>query len=129
MSEERIALIRRTFESWNSGEREITADAHPKIVIRSTLTNAEYHGYDGMRRWMGEIDDQFGDWSTSIDQFRDVAEDRLLVLGTVHIRGRTSGVEFDQPMGWLLTFDGEQVIELQTIPDHAQALEVAGLSE
>ena len=130
MSEERVELIRRTFESWNSGEREVDArDAHPEIVVRSALTNAEYHGHNGMRAWMAEIDDQFGDWHLSIDQIKDASEDRVLVLGTVHVRGRTSGVEFDQPMGWLLTFAGEQVIELRNIPSHPQALEAAGLSE
>jgi ketosteroid isomerase-like protein len=130
MSEERVDVIRRTWERWNSGEREINAsDAHPDIVIRSAMTNAEYHGYDGWRSWIAEIDDQFGDWHLSIDQIQDASEDQILVLGTVHVRGRTSGVEFDQPMGWLLRFAGERVIELQNIPDHAQALEAAGLSE
>jgi hypothetical protein len=130
MSENRAELISRTWERWNSGEREIdTRDVHPEIVIRSALTNAEYHGYDGLRTWMAEIDDQFGDWHLSIDQFRDASEDRCLALGTVHVRGRTSGVEFDQRMGWLLTFVGERVIELWAIPGHAQALEAAGLSE
>jgi ketosteroid isomerase-like protein len=130
MPEARAERIRRTFERWNSGDREIDAqESHPEIVIRSTLTSAEYHGYDGMRAWMAEIDDQFGDWRLSIDRFEDVSEGRLLVLGAVHVRGRTSGVEFDQPMGWLVTFSDEQVIELVTIPDHARALEAAGLSE
>ena len=50
-------------------------------------------------------------------------------LGAVHLRGRTGGVEFDQPMAWLLTFAGDHVVEVTTIPDHAQALEAAGLSE
>ena len=50
-----------------------------------------------------------------------------MVLGAIHFRGRASGVEFDQPMAWLLTFAGERVIEIRTIPDHAQALEAAGL--
>jgi ketosteroid isomerase-like protein len=55
-------------------------------------------------------------------------EGRLLGLGKVHVRGRTSGVEFDQPMGWLFAFAAERLIELTTIPDHAQALEAAGLA-
>jgi ketosteroid isomerase-like protein len=47
----------------------------------------------------------------------------------VHIRGLTSGVEFDQPMALLLAFAEGRLIELRTIPDHAEALKVAGLSE
>ena len=78
---------------------------------------------------MDEIDEQFADWHLSIGEFRDASEGRLLMLGTVRLRGRASGVEFDQPMGWLLTFAGERVTDMRTIPDHAQALEAAGLAE
>ena len=129
MSRGNVELVRRTFERWNAGEREIAPEmAHPDIVVRSALTNATYEGYDGVRRWMAEIDDQFGDWRSSIDQVREVSEGRVLALGSVHIEGRASGVAFDQPMAWLFTLAGERVIELRTIPDREQALEAAGLS-
>jgi ketosteroid isomerase-like protein len=132
MSEEsREELIRREFDRWNAGERrEINPQLlHHDVVVHSQMTNATYHGHEGVRRWMAEIDDQFEDWHSSIDEFRDAPEERLLVLGVIHLRGRASGVEFDQPMAWLFTFAGGQVIELRTIPDHAQALKAAGLSE
>jgi ketosteroid isomerase-like protein len=130
MSQENVELMRRTFERWNAGEREVDPDiAHPDIVICSAMTNAEYHGYDGLRSWIAEIDDQFEDWRLSIDRFRNASDGRLLALGAVHVRGRTSGVEFDQPMALLLTFADERLIELRTIPDHAEALEAAGLRE
>jgi ketosteroid isomerase-like protein len=133
MSEENVVasreeLVRREFDRWNAGEREIEI-FHHDVVVHSGMTNATYHGHDGLRRWMAEIDDQFEDWHSSIDEFRDAPEDRLLALGTIHLRGRGSGVEFDQPMAWLATFAGDQVTELRTIPDHAQALEAAGLLE
>ena len=128
--ESREELIRRWLDRWNAGEREIDPQlVHHDVVVHSQMTNATYHGHDGVRRWMAEIDDQFEDWHSSIDEFRDAPEERLLVLGAIHLRGRAGGVEFDQPMAWLLTFSGDQVIGLRTIPDHAQALEAAGLRE
>ena len=128
--ESREELVRREFDRWNAGEREIDPQLiHHDFVFHSALTDATYHGHDGFRRWMTEIDDQFEVWHSFVDEFRDAPEDRLLGLGTVHLRGRASGVEFDQPMAWLLTFAGDQAIEMRTIPDHAQALEAAGLSE
>jgi ketosteroid isomerase-like protein len=128
--ESRKELVRRVFDRWNAGEREIDPQVlHHDFVFRSGLTNATYHGHDGFRRWMAEIDDQFSEWHSYVDEFRDAPEDRLLALGKVHLRGRASGVEFDQPMAWLVTFEEDQAIELTTIPDHAQALEAAGLSE
>ena len=131
MSEEsREELVRQEFDRWNAGEREIDPQlVHHDVVVHSGMTDATYRGHDGVRRWMTEIDDQFEVWHSSIGEFRDVAEERLLALGTIHFRGRASGVEFDQPMAWLLTFAGNQVTELRTIPDHAHALKAAGLSE
>jgi ketosteroid isomerase-like protein len=126
----REELIRREFDRWNAGEREIDPQlVHHDVVVHSQMTNATYHGHDGVRRWMAEIDDQFDDWQSSIDEFREASEERLLALGAIHFRGRAGGVEFDQPMGWLLTFAGDQVTELTTIHDYAQALEAAGLRE
>jgi ketosteroid isomerase-like protein len=131
MSEEsREELVRWWFDRWNAREREIDPQIfHHDVVFHSGLTNATYHGHDGLRRWMAEIDDQFEEWHSFIDELRDAAKERLLVLGTIHLQGRASGVEFDQPMAWLLTFAGDLVTEIRTIPDHAQALEAAGLSE
>ncbi len=131
MSEEsREELVRRLFDHWNAGEREMVSQiAHRDVVVHSGMTDATYHGHDGLRRYFAEIDDQFEGWHLSIDEFRDAAEDRLLALGTVHFRGRASGVESDQPVAWLWTFAGNQVTEVRAIPDRAQALEVAGLSD
>lgn len=124
----REELIRREFDRWNAGEREIDPQVvHHDVVVHSQMTNATYHGYEGVRRYFAEIDDQFEAWHVSIDEFRDAPEERLLALGAIHFRGRTSGVESDQPVAWLLTFAGDQVTELRTIHDHAQALEAAGL--
>lgn len=126
----REELIRREMDRWNAGERELDPEViHHDVVFHSGMTNATYSGHDGVRRWMAEVDDQFEVWHGSIDEFRDAPEERLLVLGAIHLRGRASGVEFDQPMAWLLTFAGDQVTELRMIPDHAQALEAAGLRE
>jgi len=125
-----VEIVRRTFERWNAGQRDIDPEVvNPEIVVISAMSSTTYRGFDGLRQWMAEIDDQFGDWGLSVDEFRDAPDARLLALGKVHIRGRSSGVEFDQPMGWLVTFAEGTVIELTTFPDHAQALDAAGLSE
>jgi ketosteroid isomerase-like protein len=104
-------------------------DPVESVDLRIMAPHATYHGYEGVRRWMAEIDHQFDDWNVSIDEFRDASEGRLLALGTVHVRGRTNGVAFEQPMALLLAFAEGRLIELRTIPDHAQGLEAAGLRE
>ncbi len=76
MSEEsREEVVRREFDRWNAGERrEIDPQVlHHDVVVHSQMTNATYHGHDGVRRWMAEIDDQFDGWHSTIDEFRGCA--------------------------------------------------------
>jgi hypothetical protein len=64
MSQENVELMRRTFERWNAGEREVDPEIlDPEVVVHSAMTHTTYHGYEGLRRWMAEIDHQFGDWT------------------------------------------------------------------
>ena len=120
-------LIRELFERWNSGDREIDAATIAQDAeIHSAMTNSTYHGYGGIKDWMVEIDDQFDSWQLSIDEIRELGEDRLLTLGKVHIRGRSSGIEFDQEVAWVFVFRGRKVVEMTAYPDQAEALRVVG---
>jgi ketosteroid isomerase-like protein len=121
-------LVRRIFERWNTGERVLDpGEIHPDAVVHSAMTGDTFRGLDAVRRWMAEIDEQFEAWVLTIEEIRSVPGDRLLALGEVHFRGRASGVEFDQPMGWLIDFDGGRVTALNNIVGHDAALEAAGL--
>jgi ketosteroid isomerase-like protein len=84
---------------------------------------------NGLRTWFREIDQQFDEWQVQVAQIRDVDRDRLLVLGKIHLRGRESRVEFDQPMAWLIGFRDGRILRMEMFPDHSNALEAAGLSE
>lgn len=121
--------MRDIYDRWNTGERVIDPEEiHPDAVVYSAMTGDTFRGLDGVRRWMAEIDEQFEDWVLTIDEIRSVADDRLLVLGGVHFRGRSSGVEFDQPMGWLVDFEGERISALHNVVGHDAAIEAAGLA-
>jgi ketosteroid isomerase-like protein len=129
VSDTREQLVRGIFERWNNGERVLPPEEiHPEAVVYSAMTGDTFRGTEGVRRWMAEIDEQFEDWDLSIEEIRRVAEDRLLVLGGVHFRGRASGVEFDQPMGWLWDFKDGRVCALHNFAGHDAAVEAAGLT-
>ena len=129
MSDPREQLVRDLWTRWNSGDREIDhQQIHPDVVVYSAMTGDTFRGREGVKRWMAEIDEQFEDWRLSIDEIRDVADDRLLELGSVHFRGRSSGVEFDQAMGWLVDFKDGLACGLHNIVGHDAAIEAAGLA-
>jgi hypothetical protein len=67
--------------------------------------------------------------SLRISEIRDISPDRLLVLGEIHLRGRESKVEFNQPMAWLLDFREGRVLRMEMFSVRSEALEAAGLSD
>lgn len=78
---------------------------------------------------MREIDERFEDWRLQIDDYREAGQDRLLVLGQIHIRGRGSKVAFDQPMAWLMNFREGRILRMQMFANRGDGFEAAGLRE
>ena len=129
MSGSREQLVRDIYERWNNGDRELNPEEiHPDAVVISAMTGHTFRGVEGIKRWMAEIDEQFDQWMLAIDEMRSVSSDRLLVLGAVRFRGRASGAEFEQPVGWLVDFDGDRITALHNIAGQDAAIEAAGLA-
>jgi ketosteroid isomerase-like protein len=127
VSTDRHDLIRGLFDRWNTGDREIDeAAVDPDAEIHSAMTGATYRGYGGIKDWMAEIDDQFESWKVWPEEFRDLPDGSVLVLGQVQIRGRASGVALDQPVAWLIGFAGGRLAEMKIFADHQSALDAAG---
>ncbi len=124
----RQELVRRTIGRFNAGEREVREeDADPECEIRSAMTGAVYSGYDGVRSWMQEIDEQFDTWRVRLDEFAQAAGERLLVLGSIHFRGPGSGIELEVPVGWLFEFRNDRVLRMTTFATHDEGRRAAGV--
>jgi ketosteroid isomerase-like protein len=126
VTDPREEMVREVFKRWNAGVREIDPElvtADP--VLYSAMTGNTYRGQEALLIWMAEIDDQFDSWELSTEEVRSVDPALLMVLGQVHFRGRASGVEFDQPVGWLIRFDGGRIAELRTYSSHDAAIDAA----
>jgi ketosteroid isomerase-like protein len=130
MSRENVEFAQSVFRRWNAGERTFPdEEIHPDVVVTSRILGKAVRGREGVRRYLREIDEQFDEWTMSIDDWRD-AGDCVVALGHVRLHGRRSGVEFDQPVGILFEIRRSQLIRFETFPgEQAEALEAAGLSE
>lgn len=107
-------LIRDIWRRWNEGERGAeTAELDPGIEIGSALTGRVYRGADGIREWIGEIDEQFEAWNLGIDELRALAPDSYIAHGRIVARGRQSGIDLDQPASWLLTLRAGRIARIQ----------------
>jgi ketosteroid isomerase-like protein len=125
-------LVREAFEQWNTGDREsLLALIDPDVEIHvasAQLTGGEaFHGHEGYREWHAAMEESFEVWQIHPEVFREVG-DRVVALGNMHLRGRASGVELDQEIGWLVDIRDGKMIRFQTFLSHAEALSAGGIS-
>jgi spermidine synthase len=76
---------------------------------------------------LAALDENFETWEIVMDDVREQG-DTVVVLGSVRARGRGSGIELVQDVGWIYEFEDGRMIRLQTFYDHAQALAASGIS-
>jgi ketosteroid isomerase-like protein len=129
VSRENVDLIRTWFERWNAGERDTFDDEmHPDAEIVSSMLGGAYHGPGALHSWFGEIEDQFDEWVVIPEEFHEEGE-RVAVLGKVRLRGRGSGVSFEEQVGFLFEIRDGKLARLQTFVENPQEpLEAIGLS-
>ena len=118
---ENLRLTRRLFERWNSGEHAIDPELTDReIELHTPLSSTRatpYQGYDGLRTRIAEIEDQFETSRVELDELRELDDERVLASGVLHLRGRGSEIEVDQPLEWLLTFRGGRLLRYEAFAD------------
>ncbi len=135
MSSDRMDIVRKLFEHWNAGHHgtEIFSEYFdPAIELESPLASVvgePYRGYEGMERWVGDLDEQFTLWSISPDEVREIG-DRVFALTTIRARGRASEVALQFPSAGIIEFaDDNRLRRIRIYLDVGEALSAAGLSE
>ena len=136
MSQEKVEIVRAAFDAWNRGDFDAWISAwddqvewHPSIEPALEGGKATYRGLDGARKAWDDY--RGGAWerlTMRIQEIRDLGES-VLVLGQADLTARTTGLEFTEEVGSLMTFRGGKVITSQDFLSHAEALEAAGLRE
>jgi ketosteroid isomerase-like protein len=111
----------------------LTALTDPEVEWHSFFAEVamgkggRYHGHDGIRQYVSDLNDAWEIVSGEVDDALGVGDIALLV-GRIHYRGKTSGVETASPAGWIFRFRKRRVILFRAFRDPDQTL-VAGLSE
>ena len=100
------------------------------IPITAPLDGSGYRGHEGVRQWIDEMRQVWGDFEPLPEEFVDLGDGRLLAIGTWRAQARTSGVQLNsQPGAWLIHLRHQRIIRMQTFSDRRRALEAAGLSD
>jgi len=132
MSQERVDLFRASIDAFNRGDVAAwLATIHPDVnfaPIRTPIEGA-YRGHAGVRRFLADNRETFASFHLSYSDIRDLGDGRLLVIGTLHLRTRESGIETDVPTAAIATERDGLLIDWKDYGDPDKALEAAGLAD
>jgi ketosteroid isomerase-like protein len=89
----------------------------------------DHRGLDGVRTAWDDY--RGGAWerlTAHVHEIRDLGES-VLVLGHLEVTGRTTGIEFSEEVGELVTFRDGKIATVHDYLSHREALEAAALRE
>jgi ketosteroid isomerase-like protein len=134
MSAENVDAARRAVDAWIRGDVDAFVESfHPEgewfseIVGRMEGAETVYRGRAEMRRFWDEWHSVW-DMTIEVSEIRDLG-DITLTLGGMRARGKTSGIELDEPVAYLGEYDGGLIRTLRAFLDPSEALEAVGLSD
>jgi hypothetical protein len=81
-----------------------------------------------MRQFIADTAESFDIFWFDHPDIRDLG-DRVLAIGTLHIRAAQGGPETDAPTAGIATYRDGRLIHWKDFGDREKALEAAGLSE
>ena len=125
-----VERLRRGVEAFN--RRDIDGALEPLdpdvelVPLKAALEGGSYRGHEGLRRYLGDMSDDWERFHLEAEEFRPVGSDRILVMGRVMARGRASGVDMDYAAAWLCYLRGGKVVRVQFYSDRNEALLAAG---
>ena len=128
-----LELTRRYIDAYNRRDAAALVElSDPELEWRPAATRAfeqtVYRGHEGIRQYITELDDTWEELVIEISEIRDLG-DRIVLLGRVRGRGRSSGVEVDEPFGSYTEVREGKATRIDGYLAIEPALAAAGLAE
>jgi ketosteroid isomerase-like protein len=132
MSQENVDTVRRIYRAWERDGSPVSSGLldpgvewvnPPEAVEPGTR-----HGIEAFAEAARTVADTFAGVRVEIEQIMD-AGDRVVVVATLHGRGRGSGADVERKQGYVWTIRNGKALRFEWFNSPADALEAAGLSE
>ena len=130
--EERVAAVRRTYDAFHRGDVDaMLAEIHPEVewCVDSAIPGAVqvYRGHEGLRKYLAEAQEPFEEIRFELEDFIEAGENRVILVATIHVRGKLSGAESDLRGYELFTLRDGKLVRREVFFDRDEALRAAGL--
>jgi ketosteroid isomerase-like protein len=135
MSRENVELVRRIYEPWGRGDFRSVEWADPEIEFVLADLGPDGGCWKGLAAMAAAWRTYLGAWEdyrTEVDEYRQLDDERVLVLLRLSGRGKTSGVQLGKirtEAANLFHFRGGKVTRLVLYTDRERGLAELGLSE
>jgi ketosteroid isomerase-like protein len=131
MSRENVETAHRILAALSKRDLDVLTgfvepDARWRSFFAALSQAGEYRGHDGLRQYMTDLEETFEFLHADVADMLD-AGDVVVGLGTIHYRGRGSGVETQSAAGWVFKFRDGKLLQFRAFRDPEQALERVGL--
>jgi ketosteroid isomerase-like protein len=132
MASANVDLVRAIFAAWERGDYSSAAWAHPDIeyVVADGPSPGRWTGLAGLAEGFRANLNAWEEFRVKADDYRELDNERVLVLAHYSGRGKTSGLELAQMRAQsanLFQVDAGKVTRFVTYFDHERALADLGL--
>jgi ketosteroid isomerase-like protein len=122
LEQSRDAFNERDPEAWNAAWNG-DCEWHPFLTAREE-GDPGYHGHNGIRAWFEDVDEMFSEIHVELETYREVG-DRLLVLGEMNARSKSSGEQVHNQVAWVVEPRGEKLQRGWSYSTHEEAQRAA----
>jgi|SRR5271165_177600 len=133
MSQSSLELAKRVIDAFNRRDVDAIFECvNPDVEwfpAMSVTFGGGLRGREGIESYVREVSDTWEEYRVVGQDFRDLGEDRVLVLSRVEARGAGSGGLVDTEMGQVFDSCDGRIARVRTYLDHGQALKAVGLAE
>jgi len=98
MSQENVEVVRSIYAAWERDDFSSAEWAHPEIeyVLADGPEPGSWRGIAEMAEGWRNFLDAWEEWRGEVDEYRELDDERVLVLFRLIGRGKTSGMELGQ---------------------------------
>jgi ketosteroid isomerase-like protein len=130
MSSERLELVKRGYEAWNTGDRSWVLEHMSEDVEWVTPPEdpdpGTYRGYEGVEQFWSQWRAAVGQLEFKIEEIADEG-DHVIVTARRSGRGEHSGLAVSDRVIQVFTFEGEKCVSVHEYYDRDAALRDFGI--
>jgi ketosteroid isomerase-like protein len=132
VSEANREAFKRVIEAYNRrdvgallDELDTQIEWRPVLPVVLGGDSTVYRGHDGVRQLLRDLDEVLAERQMEFSEIRQ-AGDRVVAIGSLRIRGKSSGALSESPFGCVAELKNGKAIRIQTYLDPSDALEHLG---